>query len=109
MRQPVLLDLWTSGPPTNAAFTKLPPGTVAWLARAFQELVDGGGLLEHAEFAGNRYGTLKKTVLDALAKGENLLKDVDLQGARSIMAALPAGDLRSVFIAPPSLDELRRR
>lgn len=65
--------------------------------------------LEHAEVYGHLYGTLKKTVTEALGRGELLLKDVDVQGARSIMSVIPPGDLKTVFIAPPSMEELIKR
>ncbi len=76
-----------------------------------------GEFLEHAEVHGNFYGTLKNTVRQALSDGKDLIMDIDVQGAaqiRAACAALPADDpLRrsfvDIFIAPPSIDELRRR
>jgi guanylate kinase len=73
----------------------------------FAELVDGGGLLEWAEFAGNLYGTPRQPVLDHLAAGRPVILEIDLQGARQVRAAMPEAQL--VFLAPPSWDELVRR
>lgn len=73
----------------------------------FAELVEGGGLLEWAEFAGNLYGTPRQPVLDHLAAGHPVILEIDLQGARQVRAAMPEALL--VFLAPPSWDELVRR
>jgi guanylate kinase len=76
-----------------------------------------GEFLEHALVHGNHYGTLKQTVYDALAQGRDIIMDIDVQGAKQIRLvceAMPDDDAikRSfvdIFIAPPSMDELRRR
>jgi guanylate kinase len=73
----------------------------------FAELVDSGGLLEWAEFAGNLYGTPRQPVLDHLAAGRPVVLEIDLQGARQVRALMPGAKL--VFLAPPSWDELVRR
>lgn len=73
----------------------------------FAELVAAGELLEHAEFAGNLYGTLRAPVQEHLAAGTPTLLEIDLQGARQVRAAMP--DALLVFLAPPSWQELRRR
>ena len=73
----------------------------------FAELVAAGELLEHAEFAGNLYGTPRTPVAERLAAGEPTLLEIDLQGARQVREALP--DALLVFLAPPSWDELKRR
>ena len=83
----------------------------------FCERVSREEFLESAEVHGNFYGTLKSTVREALSAGHDLIMDIDVQGAaqiRSACAALPEDDsLRKsfvdIFIAPPSMDELRRR
>ena len=85
--------------------------------KEFCEQVDRGEFLEHAEVHGNFYGTLQSTVRQALSDGEDLIMDIDVQGAaqiRTACAQLPADDpLRKsfvdIFIAPPSMEELRRR
>lgn len=73
----------------------------------FAEMVAAGELLEHAEFAGNLYGTPREPVAQRLDDGEPTLLEIDLQGARQVRAALP--DARLIFLAPPSWDELERR
>ncbi len=73
----------------------------------FQELVDGGGLLEWAEFAGNLYGTPRQPVLDHLALGHPVVLEIEIQGARQVRSQVP--DALLVFLAPPSWDELVRR
>ena len=73
----------------------------------FQRLIDGGQLLEWAEFAGNLYGTPRAPVERELALGYPALLKIDLQGARQVRRAMPAAQL--VFLAPPSFDELARR
>ncbi|MBW8480922.1 guanylate kinase [Actinomadura parmotrematis] len=73
----------------------------------FDRLVDEGQLLEWAEFAGNRYGTPRRPVQERLDRGEPVLLEIDLQGARQIRDTMP--EARLVFLAPPSWDELVRR
>jgi guanylate kinase len=73
----------------------------------FDRMVAAGEFLEHATYAGNRYGTPRAPVLDRLARGVPALLEVDLQGARQVRAAMPEAFL--VFLAPPSFDELARR
>jgi guanylate kinase len=71
------------------------------------KLIANGELLEWAEFAGNRYGTPRAAVLERLEKGEPVLLEIDLQGARQVRETMP--DAQLVFLAPPSWDELVRR
>jgi guanylate kinase len=73
----------------------------------FDKLVANGELLEWAEFAGNRYGTPRRAVLDRLEAGEPVLLEIDLQGARLVRSSMPEAQL--VFLAPPSWEELVRR
>ena len=73
----------------------------------FERLIDGGQLLEWAEFAGNLYGTPRGAVRARLATGQPVLLKIDLQGARQVKVAMPAA--RFVFLAPPSWEELERR
>ncbi|MFH9267346.1 MULTISPECIES: guanylate kinase [unclassified Streptomyces] len=73
----------------------------------FDKLVANGELLEWAEFAGNRYGTPRRAVLDRLEAGEPVLLEIDLQGARLVRQSM--SDARLVFLAPPSWEELVRR
>ncbi|MFJ9930522.1 MULTISPECIES: guanylate kinase [Streptomyces] len=71
------------------------------------KLIANGELLEWAEFAGNRYGTPRAAVLERLEKGEPVLLEIDLQGARQVRASM--SEARLVFLAPPSWEELVRR
>jgi len=73
----------------------------------FRAMVDGGELLEHAEYAGNRYGTPRAPVEEHLSAGDPALLEIELQGARQVRRAMPEAFL--VFLAPPSWAELERR
>ncbi|MET2716518.1 guanylate kinase [Streptomyces harbinensis] len=73
----------------------------------FDKLVANGELLEWAAFAGNRYGTPRRAVLDRLEAGDPVLLEIDLQGARLVRSSMP--EARLVFLAPPSWEELVRR
>ncbi|MFI6477995.1 guanylate kinase [Nonomuraea sp. NPDC050663] len=73
----------------------------------FDRLVASGELLEWAEFAGNRYGTPRRPVLDKLAAGVPTLLEIDLQGARQVRQSMPEALL--VFLAPPTWEELEKR
>ena len=73
----------------------------------FERLVRDGELLEHAEYAGNRYGTPRGPVAERTAAGVPALLEIELEGARQVRAALPEALL--VFLAPPTWDELVRR
>ena len=75
----------------------------------FQELIDSGELLEWAEIHGGlqRSGTLADPVARAAAAGHPVLIEVDLAGARAVKQALP--EAVTVFLAPPSWDELEQR
>ncbi|KJK57015.1 guanylate kinase [Saccharothrix sp. ST-888] len=73
----------------------------------FDKLVANGELLEWAVFAGNRYGTPRQAVQERLDRGEPVLLEIDLQGARQVRESMPEAQL--VFLAPPSWEELVRR
>lgn len=73
----------------------------------FDACVERGDFLEYATFAGNRYGTPRQPVDEALGNGRLALLDVDVVGARNIKAMCP--DAYFVFFMPPSKDELLRR
>lgn len=73
----------------------------------FQRMIAGGQLLEWAEFAGNLYGTPRGPVEAHLRRGQPVLLKIDLQGARQVRQAMPEAQL--VFLAPPSVEELKRR
>lgn len=66
-----------------------------------------GEFLESAEVHGYRYGTSKRVITDALARGEDLILEIDWQGARQVRGIYP--DCVGIFILPPSVEELERR
>ncbi len=79
-----------------------------FMSRAeFARLVGQGAFLEHAEFAGNRYGTLASELDRITGTGRSVILEIELQGARNVRRTRP--DSVSVFIEPPSLEELARR
>ncbi|CAB4692913.1 unannotated protein [freshwater metagenome] len=73
----------------------------------FDRRIKEDEFLEWAEFAGNRYGTPSFEVEDALLRGENVLLEIEIDGARQVKAHLPAAVL--VFLEPPSWEELVAR
>jgi len=74
---------------------------------AFLAMKGRGEFLESAEVHGYRYGTSKKVITDALARGEDLILEIDWQGAQQVRAIYPA--CVGIFILPPSIEELERR
>jgi guanylate kinase len=74
----------------------------------FQEMIERGEFAEHAYVHGNRYGTAQAPVEDALARGKDMIFDVDWQGANALAARWPQDALK-IFILPPSLDALAER
>ena len=72
-----------------------------------QELAEGGFLLEHAEYVGNRYGTPRGYVESRLLEGRSVVLDIEVQGAAQVQRNCP--DAVTVFILPPSGEELERR
>ena len=75
---------------------------------AFQGMVAEGALLEHARVFDHFYGTPRRPVEEALAAGRDVLFDIDWQGTQQVMENAPE-DLVSVFILPPSTNELEKR
>ena len=73
----------------------------------FDELIAANGFLEWADVHGKRYGTLKRTVLDHMHRGQQVILEIDVQGAFQVREKAPQAHL--VFIEPPSMEELRRR
>ncbi len=74
---------------------------------AFDRHIREGAFVEWAQVHGNRYGTLRREVEEAISNGSDLILDTDTVGAANIRAACPEAVL--VFIAPPSPEELRDR
>jgi guanylate kinase len=83
----------------------------------FVQRIGQGAFLEHARVHGYRYGTLKATVIDAMKQGQDVLMDIDVQGAALIRDAVRNvaaedvlhGSFVDVFILPPSMDALNQR
>lgn len=73
----------------------------------FERMIAQGEMLEYAEYSGNYYGTPKAAVEEMLSRGRNVLLEIEPQGALKVKAAFPEAVL--VFVAPPSLTELRKR
>ena len=73
----------------------------------FKSNIDEGVYLEHALVHENLYGTPKKAINDHLQRGYKVLLEIDWQGAVEILKAYP--DAQSIFISPPSIEELHKR
>lgn len=73
----------------------------------FKKSIENNEFLEWAEFSGNFYGTKKSFVEKTLAKGHNLILEIEVQGAKQVKEKMP--DAISVFIMPPSLEDLEAR
>jgi len=74
---------------------------------SFLALVEQGGFIEYAEVFGNYYGTAQTTVKEQLAKGHDVLLEIDWQGAQQVRKLFP--DSKQIFILPPSQFDLRER
>ncbi|MDF7679697.1 guanylate kinase [Enterobacteriaceae bacterium ESL0689] len=73
----------------------------------FQTMISQSAFLEYAEVFGNYYGTSRETIEQVLGTGVDVFLDIDWQGAQQIRQKMP--DVRTIFILPPSKDELERR
>ena len=73
----------------------------------FKDKIEKGELLEHAQFVGNYYGTPQFYVDQLLSEGKNVVLEIEVQGALQVMEKRP--DALTIFIVPPSLEELERR
>jgi len=76
-------------------------------ADEFLNEVHNGYFLEHANVFGNHYGTSKKAVNDLLEKGFDVILEIDWQGAGQVRELMP--EAKSIFILPPSKEELEKR
>lgn len=76
-------------------------------AEEFQSEISDGGFLEYAEVHGNLYGTSLKLIDKITSTGDDVILEIDVQGADSVMAKVP--DSVSIFIMPPSFETLRAR
>ncbi len=75
----------------------------------FDHMVQTGQFVEWATVFGNRYGTPRAPVEQALGEGRDILFDIDWQGTQQLRQSQAGGDLVSIFLLPPSLDELEAR
>ena len=73
----------------------------------FEQRIAQGGMLEYAQYCGNYYGTPKKEVEQMRDAGRDVILEIEVEGARKVRALCP--DAVFLFIAPPSVEELRRR
>ncbi len=73
----------------------------------FDELVGADQFVEHADYAGRRYGTLRSELEERVRQGVPVVLEIEVQGARQVRAAMPGAV--QVFISPPSLEVLRER
>lgn len=73
----------------------------------FEDMVEKEEFLEYAYVHGNYYGTPKKYVLDKIEKGQDVLLEIDIQGALKVKDIYPEGVF--IFIMPPSMEELKKR
>lgn len=73
----------------------------------FEGKIEQGEFLEHAQYVGNYYGTLEQPVNTQLEKGNDVVLEIEVQGAMQIQKKRP--DAVMIFVAPPSMEELERR
>lgn len=73
----------------------------------FEQHVADGEFVEHADYAGARYGTLRSELQTRMASGSPVVLEIEVQGARQVRATMP--EALQVFIAPPSVEALRAR
>lgn len=73
----------------------------------FDNLINSDGLLEWAQYGSNRYGTPRASVEEHMALGQQVLLEIEVQGAFQVKEKIPSAHL--IFIEPPSLEELEKR
>src|SRR5438270_8913275 len=73
----------------------------------FERRIAAGDFVEHADYAGRRYGTLRSELDRRVGAGVPVVLEIEVQGARQVREAMP--EAVQVFIAPPSLEALRTR
>lgn len=77
--------------------------------KTFQEAIDRDELLEWAEFVGNRYGTPKKVINKLRNEGKNVLLEIEINGAKQVIAKTKGSGLVTIFLMPPSFQALESR
>lgn len=75
----------------------------------FNENIEKGNFLEHASFVGNQYGTPKDKVEELRNQGKNVLLEIEVQGAKQVLANMSKDDIVSIFLIPPSFSALEKR
>lgn len=73
----------------------------------FEEMIAKGAFIEYTTFSGNYYGTSKRTIRDQNAKGKIALLDIDIDGLKQVKRS--GLETQSIFLMPPSIEELERR
>ncbi|MDR3309956.1 MAG: guanylate kinase [Oscillospiraceae bacterium] len=73
----------------------------------FLEMISRGEFFEHAEYVNNFYGTPRDFIENNIANGADTILEIEIEGARNVRAAMP--EALSVFVMPPSGEELERR
>lgn len=75
----------------------------------FEEMIHNDGFLEYAQFVGNYYGTPKDYVLNLLKEGKNVFLEIEINGAKQVMEKYKGKNLVTIFLIPPSIQELENR
>lgn len=75
--------------------------------QTFEHKINNGEFLEYAQYVGNYYGTLEEPVNEQLKNGNDVILEIEVQGAMQIHEKRP--DAVMIFVAPPSIEELERR
>ncbi|MCQ2441979.1 MAG: guanylate kinase [Oscillospiraceae bacterium] len=73
----------------------------------FQQLVEAGKMLEHAEYNGNCYGTSYAAVMETVERGKDIILDIEVVGGSNVKKSCP--EAVEIFLLPPSMEELERR
>ncbi len=73
----------------------------------FEQMIENNEFLEYNLYLGNYYGTPKKPVIDAIENGDVIILEIDVNGAENVRKNMPG--IKSVFIMPPSMEELEHR
>ena len=73
----------------------------------FEQLIEEDALIEYAEYQGNYYGTPRKYVEERLEQGQDVILEIEMQGAKKAKAKHP--DAVLIFITPETFDQLRKR
>ena len=73
----------------------------------FEEMIRSDGFLEYAQYVGNFYGSPKKQAQDWMDQGKDVILEIEVQGCKKIKSSFP--ECVSIFIMPPSMEELESR